>query len=172
MFGDQSLHHFAHLESLYANVHRALKPDGYFVLNEYIGPSRFQWTDRQLEAANALLSVLPPRYRLRWQDHSLKRRVHRPSRLSMILFDPSEAVESDKIVPNLDKFFTIVERRDYGGTLIHPLFADIAWNFQEDRPDVQQWLKLCFDVEDTMLAHGEVMSDFALIVCRPRPGVP
>jgi SAM-dependent methyltransferase len=169
---DQSLHHFAQLESLYANVRRALKPDGYFVLNEYIGPARFQWTARQLEAVNALLALLPPRYRSRWQDHGLKRRVHRPSRLSMMLYDPSEAVESDKIVPCLDKFFAVVERRDYGGTLLHPLFADIAWNFKDDRPEIQQLLQLCFEVEDAMLAQGEVTSDFALIVCKPRPDVP
>jgi hypothetical protein len=92
------------------------------VLNEYIGPARFQWTARQLEAVNALRELLPPRYRVRWQDRGLKRRVHRPSRLSMMLYDPSEAVESDRIVPSLDKFFAVVERRDYGGTFsIHSL---------------------------------------------------
>ncbi len=172
VFGDQSLHHFAPIESLYADIHRTLKPGGYFVLNEYIGPARFQWTARQLEAADALLALLPPRYRVRWQDKKLKRRVHRPSRLSMILADPSEAVESDKIVPGLEQFFDIVERRDYGGTLLHPLFGDIAWNFQEDRPDIHKWLKLCFEVEDALLAQREIDSDFSLIVCQSRSEVP
>jgi hypothetical protein len=72
----------------------------------------------------------------------------------------------------LGKYFDIVERRDYGGTLLHPLFGDIAWNFQEDSPDIHKWLQLCFEVEDALLAQKEIASDFSLIVCQPRSEVP
>lgn len=170
VFSDQAMHHCSPLEPLCANIRRALKPDGYLIVSEYVGPARFQWTDRQIEVVNGLLAILPQRYRTQWEDRAIKKRLHRPSRLRMILADPSEAVESDKIIPTLERHFEIVERRDYGGTIIHPLFADIAANFQGDDPETQRLIDLCFQVEDTLLALHDVPSDFALLICQPLPG--
>ncbi len=171
-FGEQALHHLTPLEPLLLKVRRTLKPTGYLVANEFVGPTRFQWTDRQLAAINGLLALLPHRYRRRWSDGRLKRRVYRPSRLSMRLADPSEAVESARLLPLLARHFEIVERRDYGGTLLHMLLDDIAGNFlgddgQEKDDEARRWLDICFQIEDALLAAGDIQSDFALIVCRP-----
>ncbi|MCS6318173.1 MAG: class I SAM-dependent methyltransferase [Nitrospira sp.] len=57
-----ALHHTTNLEALLATVERALEPNGYFIVVEFIGPNRFQWTDRQIEIANQVLSVLDPYY--------------------------------------------------------------------------------------------------------------
>jgi len=46
-----------------------------------------------MRGANALLAVLPQQRRIQ-DDGRIKRRAVRPSRLSMWLDDPSEAVES------------------------------------------------------------------------------
>ncbi|MBU0703697.1 MAG: class I SAM-dependent methyltransferase [Chloroflexi bacterium] len=172
VFVDQSLHHFALLEPLLLKIRRALKPTGYLVASEFIGPTRFQWTDRQLEVINGVLTILPPLYRRRWSNGRVKTRVYRPSRLSMMLGDPSEAVESARIVPLLEHHFEIVERKDYGGTIIHPLFNDIAHNFlgddgQEKDEEACRLLELCFQIEDTLLELGDIQSDFALLVCKP-----
>lgn len=172
VFVDQALHHFSPLEPLLLQVGRALKPEGYLVASEFIGPSRFQWTDRQLEVINGVLAILPHRYRRRWSDGRRKSAVHRPSWLTMTLGDPSEAIESAHIVPLLEKHFDIVERRDYGGTVVHMLFDDIAANFVDSKgvendDEARQLLQLCFQIEDTLLEMGELESDFALIVCRP-----
>lgn len=173
--GDQSLHHFTPLEPLLLRMRRALKPTGYLVASEFVGPTRFQWTDRQLEAINGLLAILPQRYRRRWSDGRVKTRVYRPSRLRLMLSDPSEAVESANIVPLLERHFEIVERRDYGCTLLHMLFDDIAANFladdgQEAGAEARRLIELCFQVEDTLLELGDIQSDFALLVCRPPAG--
>lgn len=170
VFSDQSMHHFTRLDRLCANIRRALKPDGVLILSEYVGPSRFQWTDRQLDAVNAVLAILPERYRVSWEDHTVKKRVHRPSRLRMIWSDPSEAVESAKIIPTLERHFDIIERRDYGGTIIHPLFADIAANFQRDDAETQRLLDLCFRIEDSLIALGDLPSDFTLVIGRAKAG--
>jgi hypothetical protein len=71
----------------------------------------------------------------------------------------------------LEKHFEIVERRDYGGTIVHMLFDDIAANFvdksgKEKDEEARQLLRLCFQIEDTLLELGELESDFALFVCR------
>jgi ubiquinone/menaquinone biosynthesis C-methylase UbiE len=172
VFVDQSLHHFTPLETLLLKICRALKPTGYLVASEFIGPTRFQWTDRQLEVINGALAILPRRYRRRWTNGRLKTQVYRPSRLRMMLGDPSEAVESARIVPLLERHFEIVERRDYGGTIVHMLFDDIAHNFldedgKEKDDEARRLIELCFQIEDTLLELGDIQSDFALLICKP-----
>jgi 2-polyprenyl-3-methyl-5-hydroxy-6-metoxy-1,4-benzoquinol methylase len=58
-----SLHHFSHLGEITRLTARALGPGGLLIMDEYIGPSRFQWTSGQMRAANALLGVLPEGHR-------------------------------------------------------------------------------------------------------------
>ena len=54
-----SLHHFNHLGETMRLIARALGPGGLLIMDEYVGPSRFQWTSAQMRAANALLAALP-----------------------------------------------------------------------------------------------------------------
>lgn len=58
-----AVHHFKHLEHVFEQVAMALKPDGLFVLNEYVGPNRFQFPPRQRQVIQACHSLLPANYR-------------------------------------------------------------------------------------------------------------
>lgn len=58
-----SVHHFERLEHVFATVANALKPGGLFILNEYVGPNRFQFPPLQRQAIHACLDLLPPAYR-------------------------------------------------------------------------------------------------------------
>jgi ubiquinone/menaquinone biosynthesis C-methylase UbiE len=165
VFGQQSLHHFEKLESLFLKIDKCLKPGGYFIVNDFAGPTRFQWTDRQLQAVNALLAILPEKYKTHWNSGSVKNRAYRPSRLGMILIDPSEAVESAKIRPLLNEVFNVVEIREYRGAVLHVLFDKIAHNFVVGDEESKRYLKLCFDVEDLLSESGELQSDLIAAVC-------
>jgi SAM-dependent methyltransferase len=164
---EQSLHHFSPLGPLLDKIKLALKPDGYFIVNEFVGPDKFQWTDRQIEVINALLTLMPPKYRVRSHDKKHKKRIYRPGLLRMKLYDPSEAVESSGIVPGIKSRFQIVEERNYGGTILQLLFQDIAKNFMNDDPETSELLELICGVEDFLLGTGDLHSDFTYIVCRP-----
>lgn len=58
-----SVHHFERLEHVFMQVARALKPGGLFVLNEYVGPNRFQFPALQRHIIQTCWDLLPPRYR-------------------------------------------------------------------------------------------------------------
>ncbi len=58
-----SVHHVSGLEHLFAQVAAALKPGGLFILNEYVGPTRFQFPARQRQVIQACNSLLPDEYR-------------------------------------------------------------------------------------------------------------
>jgi len=162
------LHHLTPLGDIMEKMREGLKPNGYLVVNDFVGPSRFQWTDRQLEIVNALHRLLPRRFRRRY-DGSIKRKVYRPGWLSVWLSDPSEAAESSHIVANLRQFFSVLEIRDYGGTILHLLLKDIVHNFMADDTAVDRLLRLCFEIEDVLLDSKEIESDYKFIVCRNKP---
>jgi ubiquinone/menaquinone biosynthesis C-methylase UbiE len=166
VIAEQFLHHVSPLEGMLGRIRAFLKPEGFFMFNEYVGPSRFQWTEAQLAAVNELLARLPARYRVRWKSGSVKRRVHRPGRLAMMLYDPTEAVESSRIVALIGKTFDVVETKGYGGTVLQLLFSDIAANFLGGDPETKRLLAMCFAAEDELLRSLASQSDFLVGICR------
>lgn len=211
-----SVHHVQGLEHLFEQVATALKPGGLFVLNEYVGPTRFQFPARQRQVIQACNDLLPEKYRrivaarlqveplhlgaasvpsiarrfaakLKGGDliPALRRRIQRfralrtgtrplrttadlPTASSVAAIDPSEAVRSADIVPVLHRYFDIIEYRPLGGTILQFLLADIAGNFQAE--EGERLLQMLFAIEDALMEAGDLSSDFAYIVARPRSG--
>lgn len=165
VWGVHSIHHIASLEHVFGEVRKALKPGGYFVLNEFVGPTQFQWTDRQLEVINGLLNVIPERFRVRCADgKSLKSTVVRPTIAEMNRVDPSESIRSAEILPLLPRFFEVLEVIGYGGTILQLLLHEIAGNFKDG--EGAALLEPIFDLEERLIALGDLPHDFALIVAR------
>lgn len=159
-----ALHHLKPVNEVLLRIKRMLKEDGYIIVNDYMGPSRFQWTARQLEIVNGLLAIIPQRYRKRIHSGSIKRQHYKPGRLAMILNDPSEAVESSHIMPLLKEHFNIIELKEYGGTVLHILMHEIAHNFISADEEIEKILHLCFEVEDLMLELNEIQSDYVFLI--------
>lgn len=65
---DSAMHHFEALEHICQQIKQALKPGGLFILNEYVGPNRFQFPVRQKEVANLCFQLLPSKYHLKVQE--------------------------------------------------------------------------------------------------------
>jgi 2-polyprenyl-3-methyl-5-hydroxy-6-metoxy-1,4-benzoquinol methylase len=168
VLGLQALHHFDKLDATMVHVAKLVDPaGGLLVVDEFVGPTRFQWTAAQLAAADRLLARLPPERR-RMADGRIKRRAIRPSRMSMILDDPSEAVDADRLVPAIRANFDIVEELPYGGTVLHIALSGIAQNFRADDAETATLIAQCFRAEDEALP--ELGHDFTFMVCRPKPG--
>jgi O-antigen biosynthesis protein len=169
IFGIGSIHHVAALERLFKQVSRSLKPKGYFFLDEFIGPSQFQWPDSQLAAINAQIAVLPERFnRCINSPGILKGPITRLSLQDINLFDPSEAIRSSEILPMLSSFFDVVDVKGCGGSLLHLLLDRIAGNFDEKDPEAMEYLQHLFDVEDQLIANGTLKHDFAIIIAAHR----
>jgi hypothetical protein len=69
----------------------------------------------------------------------------------MKLVDPSEAIDSESIIPSLHRHFNIVEEREIGWDITHVLFKDIAHNFLNDDPEIKKLIRFIFDEEDKYL---------------------
>jgi SAM-dependent methyltransferase len=167
ILGLQSLHHFDRLDDTMELIADLLTPKGLLVVDEFVGPTRFQWTSSQIRAANSMLAMLPDERR-RLPDGRIKRKVTRPSLMSMRLDDPSEAVDASNLLPALRRRFTVLEEMPYGGTVLHLALSGIAQNFLDEDPDTLELLERCFAAEDAALP--QLGHDFVYLVCEPSAG--
>jgi len=149
---NSSLHHLRNVNDLLKNkVKSLLKDNGYLIVFEYTGPNCLQWTDKQLKAANRLLKTLPEAYKIRLDGKSQKTTIYRPGLLRMLLVDPSEAVDSEAIIPSLHEHYKVIEENKVGWNLLMILLKDIAHNFLSKDKEVQSLLHTLFEAEDRFI---------------------
>jgi SAM-dependent methyltransferase len=115
-------------------------------------------------------NVILKRY-ARWKacrcgEPPLKISADLPTARDVVRLDPTEAVRSSEIMPILKTRFDIIEIRPLGGTILQFLLANIAGNFADECG--QRLLEMFFNIEDTMMANGELSSDFVYVVASPR----
>jgi len=170
-FFSHSLHHIERLEHVCEETRAALQPGGFLLLNEFIGPTRMQWTEKQMAVCNRLLEALSESLRLdvtRLPERVPRAPVARLSHAEWLRCDPSECVRSADIIPVLTQSFEILERRDYGGTLLQKLLENIVGNFDEENEDHSTIMRLLITFESILIEEGMLSSDFTFIVARPR----
>lgn len=211
-----ALQHIEDLEHVLYQISQALKSNGLLVLNGYIGPNRFQFSNRQKELSNLCLGLIPERYRMmtpevatvrherkpqrqfawywrRFKDKlkdgdlwgALQRRLRLirsktrgqdlvktsitfPSPRDVIASDSSLAIRSEEICEVIEQEFVIVEKKDWGGTILQFLLAGITQNFLEEDLQAQAILRMLISIEETLIATGDLTSDFAYIVAKRR----
>jgi SAM-dependent methyltransferase len=150
----QALHHVAKLEKLYRAIMRTLEPGGILYIDEYVGPSRFDWNDEFIAPQRQVYASLPESVRL---QPGLPIPIQQD--------DPSEAFRSSEVIPLLQIGFSIDERRDYGGNVLSVLFPSIDWQ----RADAGL-IRTLIERERELLAEG-ASSFHAVVVATPRTGL-
>jgi ubiquinone/menaquinone biosynthesis C-methylase UbiE len=157
-----SLHHVTELNKLLPRIHQALKPNGWFLVNEYVGPSQFQYSEKQIKIVNQLLNLLPNRLRYDYIHNHIKQEYIKYPQSHWFQVDPSEAICSDRIEPALHRYFSVVVQRDYGGTLLNPLLEHIVDNFSVDQEDDVTILRLLAYIEQNLINEGVLKNNFSV----------
>lgn len=156
------LHHIANLEHAYAEIARTMRPEATLLVNEYVGPNRFQYDDDVLAMINVLLAALPAEL-----SHPYRERV-RPTVAEMIAADPTEAVRAEELVAFTERTFDVRERRNLGGTLLQHLLYEIIANFRFADPRERSLLDLLCTIEGILVDGGRISSSFVLLAARQR----
>jgi SAM-dependent methyltransferase len=165
---EQSLHHIEAMDRVLDACAAALAPEGLFVINEYVGPDRFQWSDDIQQRMDALLATLPARYRAELHDRSIRERVARLSEAAVMAVDPSEAIHSSQIISACAERFELVEKREFGGTLLQFMLAEIAANFDPDSEEDRTRMLGLMRTEQDLIRRGEIASTFVFAIYRAR----
>lgn len=126
-----ALHRLSDPNAVVGRVAHWLAPGGLVYVDEFVGPDRFQWTERQLEIVNRLLACLPEELRrdLSTRDGATKTEIGRPDPERFRCDHPSDAVAPSRIRSALDDHLEPVTIKPYGGAVFHQLFARIMGNF-------------------------------------------
>ena len=153
VFFHGSLHHVRSVERALAQVRQSLKPGGLLYLDEYMGPSRSEWTDADWGFARSAFDSLPD---------ELKNR--RELMIPIPMDDPLESIRSSAILPETRRAFTILEDRPYGGNILWFVFPCL--DMKALREDTTGALSRLIALEDHLLERGWVESYYRVIVGR------
>ncbi len=150
---NSSLHHFRHIGKVLDKTRTFLKEDGLLVFNEYTGPDRFQWSREQLEVANEILeNNIPASYKKLHGSPGYKKKCYRPGLFRTIISDPSESVNSSKLVGEVEKRFQRLQLTNLGGNILHILLKDISHHFTGNDERTRKLLHYLFEAEDNFLS--------------------
>ncbi len=154
-----SLHHFSPLDELFKNkIIPTLKDNGCLFINEYVGANRFQFPQKQIQAINNALNIIPNKYKVRGATNLTKNKFYGNGLLRVYLADPSESVSSANILDTVYNYFNVIEERSFGGNILMSVFKDIAYHFVDLNDEKQQILDKLFKMEDDYLKENN--SDF------------
>jgi SAM-dependent methyltransferase len=126
VFFHASLHHVSKLERLFERLKRALKPGGAVYVDEYVGPSRRDWSFALLQKAQRVLDGLP-------EEGKIGSKIDLPIERS----DPSEAIRSSEIRPFLRDYFDILEWRPFGGQIAGLVFPYLRADWTQSSEGTQ-----------------------------------
>ena len=165
---NMSLHHVKELRYLLGQIHSALTPGGFLLINEFIGPRQFQFTDLQLSLVRELLAAIPEFWKKDSATGQIKTEYIRMPVEHWNVADPSEAIRSDRILEEVRRRFRVIERKDYGGTILNLLLEHVIHNFDpSDEKDVAV-IRLLGTIEDLLIRNGVIPSDFTVVAARKR----
>lgn len=167
VFAKAALHHIMSLDAAFDGMVRCLKPGGLLVAIDFFGPSRFQWTEQQLVAAERFWNEqVPPALRLDGDGRPFAP-VTRPTVESMLALDPSEAACSAKLAEAIGARFDILHDIALGGTLMNLLlYGERVNQFDPDDPLHNEILRAAVAWEHELISQGVLGSDFRFVVAR------
>ncbi len=143
VYWDNAMHHMFDADAAMRWSKEMLAPNGCFFMHDFVGPTRFQWSEEQMRLVKQVLEGLDDAYFLIPNSEYMWKKE--PSRMSveeMMEADPSEAADSDNILPAFAKHFPEGAVIPLGGLLYALGLDGIIVNIPEKSLLLQKLLKL------------------------------
>ncbi len=155
VYWNAALHHMLDAEAAVDWSYRVLAPGGYFVMDDYVGPNRFQWTNLSLDVNDRIRALLPDHF---FQNPQVSGRLfarltQRVNEEKLIEKDPTEAADSEHIVSAILKYFPDADVIPTGGSVYHLGLRQILQNMDEEKDKVV--LDLILLIDDLLIELGD-----------------
>jgi SAM-dependent methyltransferase len=154
------LHHVENLEHAYAQIEQSMRPDATLIVNEYVGPNRFQYSDDVLSIMNALFRCLPAEQRGAFEKRT------RPTVEEMLANDPTEAVRAEELLAFTERHFDVLERKELGGAVVQHLLFDVVQNFRFDDPRERSLIEMLCTIDAMLTDAKRIPCDFVICAAR------
>lgn len=158
VFWDNSLHHMMDAYKAVKKSYEILNPGGVFFCNDFVGKSKFQWSDMELAIVNGIRMSLDEKIFQKSNGEIYKRIISRPSIDSMNRSDPSEAADSASIIPAIREVFANPIIIPTGGLVYHLCLNGILSNIEEESDLLNHLLAM----DDETIEMGLSQYAFAL----------
>ena len=164
---NNSLHHMMDVEQAVAWSRRVLKPGGVFYMDDFVGPTRWQWSDKSLALGSKVRAALPEKYLINphSQDPAKRlfpRHVERKPAEWVAKKDPSEAADSSRIIASIRSHFPNATIKLTGGVLYHIALMHVLQNFDEDSEADAALLNFILMLDETLIEVPGVESHYAV----------
>lgn len=152
---DNALHHMMDVHDAVEWSKTVLRPGGWLVVHDFIGASRFQFSDRCYDFAARARQALPRDY----LESGYAPGTYLPTTLPrvdpkrLIAKDPTEAADSERIVEAVSHHFPNGTWKMLGGAIYHLGLTGLHWNFL--RFDDPNRLDACLFMDDLASYLGE-----------------
>jgi SAM-dependent methyltransferase len=164
IFATDLLHHVSALERLLDRVRAVLAPGGRFVFFEYVGPSRFQYSDERMELVQRYFRLLPDRLRKDPETGRILWRRERVDAARLSRESPAEAARSQELLALARTAFAAEAEYSGAGGLLHPVLSGLAANFRQGDPEEEQLLRVLCAAEEHLTASGLIEDAFRIFV--------
>lgn len=160
VYWKDALHHMRSSPAAVQWSHSVLNPGGVFFMNEFVGPTYMQFTDRQLDMAERARKLLPEQYLVNplGDDKTLLPiRRTRPDIEKLKMIDPTECIDSGNILSAVFNQFNDVKLIRTGGVVYSLALSDVLANIDEasDKALLQALMfadDMCVEAGETLYA--------------------
>jgi len=159
IFNFAILHHADKIEFAFDKLSKILNPDGLMFNEEYIGPSRNQYSDEHVRIMTKINNKLPKQFR--------QTRPLRPP-LSQFRVDPTEAVHSALVKPMFEKYFDVIFQRNINGGIAYQILWNNIKQFEDGSENAVKWLDYLLKEDYNLSKNGKVSILFWYGVGKPK----
>lgn len=144
VYWNNSLHHMMNAEEALIWSRENLRPGGTVAMDDFTGPTRFQWTTPNIEFATRVREVMPDRLLANPASPRdlLPRQIKRPDPVRLAQIDPSEAADSSGIMGAWARLFPNSRVIHTGGAIYNLALNDAIANFTPEDSSLLETLLL------------------------------
>jgi SAM-dependent methyltransferase len=164
VYWNNSLHHMFDVKAALEWSWRVLREGGVLLMDDFVGPTRMQWSDQLLAINTSVRQALPPHY-LRnpfRPDQMLPTAVGRSTPAAIMAVDPSECADSVNILPELTRIFPESWVKKTGGGIYHLGLNDVLHNIVAAQD--YDLLEKLLEIDDQCSEAGETHYAVAIAV--------
>jgi SAM-dependent methyltransferase len=156
-----SLHHIDELEKTLRSCDRALAPGGVLWANEYVGPDRFDYPDRDADVVRRIYRALRPELHLGGEPE-----LRFPTPVEVIGVDPTEAIHSSEILPTMRRIWPSLEVTGQYGSLLFMIMWCLDYNAIYDTEYGREAYGLLIELETALVDAGVLPHYFLYAIAR------
>ncbi len=170
VFVEAALHQFLDLEATFRLMNRVLRPGGLLLFEEYVGPDLQQYPPEFEALLDRINACLAPDLRRDYETGEVRHSLGSCPLELQLERDPTEGVHASDILPLTYRYFEVLQRWDYGGAILRPLFSRIlrCFDFVRDPKD-QTIAQLLVLLEEELYRAGVIPTHNTIVVGRKRP---